>query len=80
MMISFTNEGKPLALPWGRAPRLDSGVRGNLVLGFPSISLVIVSGQSGTLVGQGFVVIVTADTDTLPQTLAVPRMVYRSGP
>ncbi|GJV40267.1 hypothetical protein Tco_1418707 [Tanacetum coccineum] len=46
-------KGKPLALPWGRTPRLDSGVRGSLVLGFPSISHVTVSGQSGTLVGQG---------------------------
>ncbi|GJX77027.1 hypothetical protein Tco_0323838 [Tanacetum coccineum] len=26
-MISFTNKGRPLALPWGRTPRLDSGVR-----------------------------------------------------
>ncbi|GJR57055.1 hypothetical protein Tco_1499217 [Tanacetum coccineum] len=53
MMISCTNKGKPLALPWGRTPRLDSGVRGSLVLGFPSISPIIVSGQSGTLVGRG---------------------------
>nr|GEV80985.1 hypothetical protein [Tanacetum cinerariifolium] len=26
-MISCTNESKPLALPWGRTPRLDSGMR-----------------------------------------------------
>ncbi|GJY70463.1 gypsy type transposase [Tanacetum coccineum] len=26
-MISCTNESKPLALPWGRTPRLNSGVR-----------------------------------------------------
>ncbi|GJZ77609.1 reverse transcriptase domain-containing protein [Tanacetum coccineum] len=26
-MISCTSESKPLALPWGRTPRLDSGVR-----------------------------------------------------
>ncbi|GJW04272.1 hypothetical protein Tco_1563128 [Tanacetum coccineum] len=26
-MISCTNESKPLALPWRRTPRLDSGVR-----------------------------------------------------
>ncbi|GJR95721.1 hypothetical protein Tco_0267895 [Tanacetum coccineum] len=26
-MISCTNKGKSLALPWGRTPRLDSGVR-----------------------------------------------------
>ncbi|GJS19076.1 hypothetical protein Tco_0413548 [Tanacetum coccineum] len=74
------NEGKLLALPWGWTSRLDSGVRRSIILGFPSISLVIVSGQSGTLIGQGSVVIVTADADTLPQTLAVSRMVYGSGP
>nr|GEU88706.1 protein RADIALIS-like 3 [Tanacetum cinerariifolium]GEU88892.1 protein RADIALIS-like 3 [Tanacetum cinerariifolium] len=45
---------KPLALSRGRTSRLDYGMRGNLVLGFPSISLVTVSGQSGTLVGQVF--------------------------
>ncbi|GKC70153.1 hypothetical protein Tco_1116036 [Tanacetum coccineum] len=26
-MTSCTSKGKPLALPWGRTPRLDSGVR-----------------------------------------------------
>ncbi|GKD52854.1 hypothetical protein Tco_1286241 [Tanacetum coccineum] len=26
-MNSFTIKGKPLVLPWGRTPRLDSGVR-----------------------------------------------------
>nr|GEV28039.1 hypothetical protein [Tanacetum cinerariifolium] len=26
-MVSYTSESKPLALPWGRTPRLDSGVR-----------------------------------------------------
>ncbi|GKC09696.1 gypsy type transposase [Tanacetum coccineum] len=26
-MISYTIKGKPLVLPWGRTPRLDSGVR-----------------------------------------------------
>ncbi|GKE92296.1 hypothetical protein Tco_1573391 [Tanacetum coccineum] len=26
-MISCTSKGIPLALPWGRTPRLDSGVR-----------------------------------------------------
>nr|GEW25225.1 hypothetical protein [Tanacetum cinerariifolium] len=31
----------------------DSYLQGNLILGFPSTSLVIVSGRSGTLVGQG---------------------------
>nr|GEW27555.1 reverse transcriptase domain-containing protein [Tanacetum cinerariifolium] len=43
----------PLALSWRQTSRLDSDVRESLVLGFPSISLVIVSGQSGTLVEQG---------------------------
>ncbi|GJW39769.1 hypothetical protein Tco_0065614 [Tanacetum coccineum] len=27
-MVSCTIRGKPLALPWGQTPRLDSGVRG----------------------------------------------------
>ncbi|GKF09254.1 hypothetical protein Tco_0043478, partial [Tanacetum coccineum] len=27
MMISYTNNDKPLVLSWGRTPRLDSGVR-----------------------------------------------------
>ncbi|GJU89518.1 hypothetical protein Tco_1301941 [Tanacetum coccineum] len=53
MMIPCTNDREPLALPWGQTPRLDSGVRGSLVLGFLSISLVTVSGQSGSLVGKG---------------------------
>nr|GEY06102.1 hypothetical protein [Tanacetum cinerariifolium] len=43
---------KPLPLPWGRTPRLSSGVRVNQILGVPNVSLMIVSGQSGTLVGQ----------------------------
>nr|GEW92786.1 zinc finger, CCHC-type [Tanacetum cinerariifolium] len=48
-------ERKPLVLPRGRTPRLDSDVRINTHVfkeGFPSISLVIVGGQSMTLVGQ----------------------------
>ncbi|GJS00101.1 hypothetical protein Tco_0316609 [Tanacetum coccineum] len=52
-MIPWTNDRKPLALPWGPTPRLDFDVRGSLVLGFSSILLVTVSGQSGTLIGQG---------------------------
>ncbi|GKB54916.1 hypothetical protein Tco_0905669 [Tanacetum coccineum] len=39
-MISCTLKGKPLALSWGRTPRLDSGVRVSPILGFPNISLV----------------------------------------
>ncbi|GKA27112.1 hypothetical protein Tco_0713280 [Tanacetum coccineum] len=31
-MISNTNESKPLALPRGRTPRLDSGIRASLVI------------------------------------------------
>nr|GEW87646.1 hypothetical protein [Tanacetum cinerariifolium] len=42
-------------------------ILGSLVLGFPNISLVPVSGQSGTLVGQESTVIVVADADCLPQ-------------
>ncbi|GJV37277.1 putative ribonuclease H-like domain-containing protein [Tanacetum coccineum] len=36
-MISCTNKDKPLVLPWGRTPRLDSGVRVRdyVVRGFP---------------------------------------------
>ncbi|GKA46163.1 hypothetical protein Tco_0738959 [Tanacetum coccineum] len=59
----------------GRAGKLFDGSdlvleQGNLVLGFPSISLVIVSGQSGTLVGQEAAIIVTTDVDPLPRMLA----------
>ncbi|GKC80380.1 hypothetical protein Tco_1131154, partial [Tanacetum coccineum] len=43
-MDSCTIKGKPLVLPWGRTPRLDSGMRVSPILGFPSISLVSVSG------------------------------------
>ncbi|GKD38143.1 hypothetical protein Tco_1258350, partial [Tanacetum coccineum] len=51
-MIFCTIESKPLALPWRRTPRLDSGVkvssaRVSKYFGFFS------SGQSGSLVGQG---------------------------
>nr|GEX58704.1 ankyrin repeat-containing protein [Tanacetum cinerariifolium] len=35
-------ERKPLVLPWGQTPQLDSSVRGNLILGFSSISLLVV--------------------------------------
>nr|GEV76472.1 putative transposase (putative), gypsy type [Tanacetum cinerariifolium] len=55
--ISCKNKRKPLALPWGRTLRLSSGVsrpplQVSQILGFPSIPFMIVSGQSGTLVGQ----------------------------
>nr|GEU40046.1 ribonuclease H-like domain-containing protein [Tanacetum cinerariifolium] len=36
--ISYTSKSKPLALPWGQTPRLDSGTR----VRFPSISPIIV--------------------------------------
>ncbi|GJU35646.1 hypothetical protein Tco_1184000 [Tanacetum coccineum] len=64
-IISCTNEGKPLALPWGWTPRLDSGMRvRNHVVRSQSYS-----GRSGTLVGQGSTVIVLADIDYLPRAL-----------
>ncbi|GJX95798.1 hypothetical protein Tco_0852093 [Tanacetum coccineum] len=41
-MISCINKSKLLALSWGKTPRLDSGVRASLVLGFPGILSIIV--------------------------------------
>ncbi|GJR04439.1 hypothetical protein Tco_0527423 [Tanacetum coccineum] len=57
VMIFCTIESKPLALPWERTPRLDSGVR---VSGARVSSYFgcFSSGQSGSLVGQGSAVIV----------------------
>nr|GEZ07305.1 serine/threonine-protein kinase/endoribonuclease ire-1 [Tanacetum cinerariifolium] len=52
-MIFYTNESKPLALPWRRTPRLDSVMRASLVLGFPSISPTIVVAGVGPLSGKG---------------------------
>ncbi|GJS35168.1 probable LRR receptor-like serine/threonine-protein kinase [Tanacetum coccineum] len=43
-MNSCAIKGKPLVLPWGRTPRLNSGVRVSQILGFPNISLKSVSG------------------------------------
>ncbi|GJT30331.1 TMV resistance protein N-like protein [Tanacetum coccineum] len=51
--ISFTSKSKPLALPWGWTPRLDSRVRASLVLGFPSISPIIVVVRVRPLSGKG---------------------------
>ncbi|GJZ24365.1 retrotransposable element Tf2 [Tanacetum coccineum] len=56
-MISCTNEGKPLALSWGRALWLDSGVRRTpiyrgLVLGFPTILPKIITVRVGPLSGK----------------------------
>ncbi|GJX94115.1 hypothetical protein Tco_0348701 [Tanacetum coccineum] len=57
-MISFTNKSKPLALPRGQTPRLNSGVRvrKHVVRGEPSTRVSYYfaynrSGRSGTLVG-----------------------------
>ncbi|GKB61685.1 serine/threonine-protein phosphatase PP1 isozyme 2 [Tanacetum coccineum] len=53
VMIFCIIESKPLALPWGRTPRLDSGVRvssARVSKYFGCFS----SGQSGSLVGQGW--------------------------
>ncbi|GKB59953.1 gypsy type transposase [Tanacetum coccineum] len=46
-MIPCTIKGKPLVLPWGRTPRLDSDVRVSPILGFPSISLLQASSPYG---------------------------------
>ncbi|GKD40934.1 hypothetical protein Tco_1261141 [Tanacetum coccineum] len=66
-MISCTSESKLLALPWGRAPRLDSGmrVRKHVVR---SMCVYWEDGRSGALVGKGSALIMTADTDYLPWT------------
>ncbi|GKA39996.1 hypothetical protein Tco_0732589 [Tanacetum coccineum] len=53
VVFSCTKDRKPLALSWGRTPRLDSGIRGSLVLGFPSISLIAVMARVGPLSGKG---------------------------
>ncbi|GJS83796.1 hypothetical protein Tco_0750337, partial [Tanacetum coccineum] len=42
--IPCTIKCKPLVLPWGRTPRLNSGVRVSQIVGFPSISLGPVDG------------------------------------
>ncbi|GJX79373.1 zf-CCHC domain-containing protein [Tanacetum coccineum] len=72
-MISCTNESKPLALPWGRTPRLDSGVRvkKHVVRG---MCVYWEDGQSGTLVGQGSAIIVIANVDYLSRMSANPWM------
>ncbi|GKA15213.1 protein chromatin remodeling 4 [Tanacetum coccineum] len=64
--ISCTNKRRPLALPWGRTPRLTSDVRVSSILGFPSISLMMVVARVGPLSGKDPLVIVVADTDRLP--------------
>nr|GEV85235.1 hypothetical protein [Tanacetum cinerariifolium] len=66
-MIFYTNKSKPLSLPWGRAPRLESGVIVS--------THVVRDGRSGTLVGQGSAVIMTADANYPPWTLVSLRMV-----
>ncbi|GKC44007.1 hypothetical protein Tco_1061729 [Tanacetum coccineum] len=60
------NESKPLALPWGRTPRLDSDVR---VREHVVRDMCV---RSGTLVGQGSVIIVIAAANYLPRTLVNP--------
>ncbi|GKB40694.1 gypsy type transposase [Tanacetum coccineum] len=84
-MISCTSKSKLLSLPWERTPRLDSSVRvrKHVVRGESSTRFSLYfdynrSGQSGTLVGQGSTVIVTADADYLPRTLTNPLLVCGS--
>ncbi|GJX51426.1 hypothetical protein Tco_0278271 [Tanacetum coccineum] len=64
-MIFCTIKSKPLALPWGRTPRLDSGVRVCLVLGFPSISVTLVVAGVGPLSGKGPQQSFRSDADVL---------------
>ncbi|GKD51589.1 hypothetical protein Tco_1280565, partial [Tanacetum coccineum] len=47
VMILCTIESKPLALPWGRTLRLESGVR--VSVGFPSILVALVVARVGPL-------------------------------
>ncbi|GKC71338.1 hypothetical protein Tco_1117221, partial [Tanacetum coccineum] len=80
-MISCTNKSKPLALPWGRTPRLDYDVRvrKHIVRGESSTTVSLYfaynhSGRSETLVGQGSVVIMNADADYLSRMLTNPLL------
>ncbi|GKC46425.1 hypothetical protein Tco_1064147 [Tanacetum coccineum] len=59
---SCTSEGKPLALPWGRIPRLDSGEFSTRVSWYFAHNY---SSQSRTLFGEGSVVIVSMDAGSL---------------
>ncbi|GJT69847.1 hypothetical protein Tco_1029133 [Tanacetum coccineum] len=77
VMMFCTIKSKPLALPWGRTPRLSSGVRVSthicqrmsecLILGFPSISATLVVVGVGPLSGKGPRIIVFADASVLPR-------------
>ncbi|GKB08526.1 hypothetical protein Tco_0836838 [Tanacetum coccineum] len=77
VVMFCTIKSRPLALPWGRTPRLSSGVRVSthvcqrmsecLVLGFPSISVTLVVVGVGPLSGKGPRIIVFADTSVLPR-------------
>ncbi|GKD61262.1 hypothetical protein Tco_1298771 [Tanacetum coccineum] len=67
-MISYTNKRKPLALSWGRTPRLDSGIRVSEILGFPSISVTLLVVRVGPLSAKDPLAIVIADTDCLLHT------------
>nr|GFA60908.1 hypothetical protein [Tanacetum cinerariifolium] len=63
--IFCTSKSKPLALSWGRTSRLDSDVRVNT-------HVVRSIGRSGTLVGKGSAIIVTAGADYLSRTSVDP--------
>ncbi|GJT25273.1 reverse transcriptase [Tanacetum coccineum] len=60
-MISYTSKGKPLALPWGRTLRLDSGIRASGILGFSNILLVSLVARVGPLSGKDSMVITNED-------------------
>ncbi|GJS65710.1 hypothetical protein Tco_0680274 [Tanacetum coccineum] len=75
-MMFCTIKSKPLALPWGRTPRLSSGLE-CLILGFPSISATLVVVGVGPLSGKGPRIIVFADASVLPRSVFV-RGAHRS--
>ncbi|GKA23347.1 hypothetical protein Tco_0709309 [Tanacetum coccineum] len=72
--IPCTIKGKPLVLPWGRTPRLDSGVRVSPILGFPNISLISVSGPKwAPCLARVRDKSCFADADSLPRMFLDPR-------
>ncbi|GKB99297.1 ribonuclease H-like domain-containing protein, partial [Tanacetum coccineum] len=75
-MSSCAIKGKPLVLPWGRTPRLDSDMRVSEILGFPSISHVPVSGPKwAPCLARVRSNRVLADVSSLPRMFLGPRKV-----
>ncbi|GJQ93067.1 hypothetical protein Tco_0004206 [Tanacetum coccineum] len=74
------NKDKPLVLSWGRTPRLDSGVRVSEILGFPSISLISISGPKwAPCLARVRSNRVRADVSSLPWMFLGPRKAQRPG-